>query len=114
MSSSITRINENTYNIKLTRGDYLAVTVGMSKDDSDYRPAQGTLRIAVKKRYKDPDSEVLINKQIPLDTLLLELESGDTKHLNYGDYDYDIEYTDAQGHPDTFIEGKLTLTKEVL
>lgn len=114
MSSSITRINENTYNIKLTRGDYLAVTVGMSKDGSEYRPVQGSLRMAVKKRYKDPDSEVLINKQIPLDTLLLELESEDTKSLAYGEYDYDIEYTDAQGHPDTFIEGKLTLTKEVL
>lgn len=114
MSSSITRVNKNTYNIALTRGDYFAATIGMTKDDVEYRPAQGSLRIAVKKRYKDPDTEVLINKQIPLDTFLLELESEDTKSLNYGDYDYDIEYTDAQGHPDTFIEGKLTLTKEVL
>lgn len=114
MSSSITRVNKNTYNITLTRGDYFAATIGMTKDDAEYRPTQGSLRIAVKKRYKDPDTEVLINKQIPLDTFLLEIESEDTKHLSYGDYDYDIEYTDVQGHPDTFIEGKLTLTKEVL
>lgn len=114
MSSFITKISDNTFNITLTRGDYLAITVGMTKEGSEYRPSDGVLRFALKKRYKDPDSEVLINKRIPLDTCLLELEKDDTKPLNYGDYDYDIEYTDAQGHPDTFIEGKLTLTKEVL
>lgn len=114
MSSSIVKINENTYNIVLTRGDYLAINVGMTKDGADYKPVGGVLRMAVKKRYRDPDTEVLINKQIPLDTCLLELEKNDTKSLNYGEYDYDIEYTDPQGHPDTFIEGKLTLTKEVL
>lgn len=114
MSSFITKINDNTFNITLTRGDYLAVTVTMTKDNAEYTPVDGRLRIAVKKRYRDPDSEVLINKEIPLNTCLLEIESEDTKSLAYGDYDYDIEYTDAQGHPDTFIEGKLTLTKEVL
>lgn len=114
MASFITKVNNHTYNITLTRGDYLAIAVGMTKEGNEYHPSDGVLRFALKKRYRDPDSKVLINKSIPLDTYLLELEKDDTKPLNYGDYDYDIEYTDAQGHPDTFIEGKLILTKEVL
>lgn len=101
-------------NIKLVRGDYFAVTVNMTKDGEDYNPSDGSLRFAVKKSFKDPDTSVLINKTIPLDTRLLELESSDTKALAFGAYVYDIEYTDSNGRPDTFIKGKLILTEEVI
>lgn len=101
-------------NIKLVRGDYFAVTVNMTKDGEDYTPSEGSLRFAVKKSYRDPDASVLINKAIPLDTRLLELESSDTKVLAFGAYVYDIEYTDPNGRPDTFIRGKLKLIEEVV
>ncbi len=114
MSSSIVKIDKHTVNITLTRGDYFASYVGMTKNDEPYTPVDGSLRIAVKRRYTDDDEKALINKEIPLSTLLLELESADTKNLRFGEYDYDIQYTDVNGRPDTFIEGKLILTKEVL
>ena len=116
MSSYVEKIKDGEWDIYLTRGDYFATTVSMvSKATGEpITPTDGSLRFAVKKKYKDSDDKILINKQIPLDTMLLELESADTKSLAFGAYDYDIEYTDAQGHPDTFIGGKLNLTKEVL
>lgn len=86
----------------------------MRKSNTEYIPTEGTLRFAVKRSYRDPDKDVLINKEIPLDTRLLELEGSDTKDLKFGTYVYDIEYTDENGHPDTFISAKLILTEEVL
>lgn len=115
MSSYVEKIKDGEWDIYLTRGDYFATTVSMvSKATGEpINPTGGSLRFAVKKKYKDSDDKILINRQIPLDTMLLELEGEDTKPLAFGAYDYDIEYTDAQGHPDTFIGGKLNLTKEV-
>ena len=72
-----------------------------------------TLVFAVKRKYTDDDDKVLIVKQVPLDTMLLELESADTKDLRFGEYVYDIEYTDVNGRPDTFIRAKFLLAEEV-
>lgn len=115
MSSSVKKIKDSEWDIYLTRGDYFATTVTMTNKTTGeiITPTTGSLRFAVKKKYQYGDDKLLINKPIPLDTMLLELEESDTKSLKFGDYDYDIQYTDAQGHPDTFIEGKLYLTKEV-
>jgi hypothetical protein len=115
MSSFIEKItsgNKTVYNITLTRGDYFAVYVNMQKGGEAYTPpSDGTLRFALKKKYTDPD--VLILKDIPLNTGLLELQGSDTKQLAFGKYEWDIEYTDAQGHPDTILEGTFKLDKEV-
>lgn len=115
MSSFVEKIKDGEWNIYLTRGDYFATTISMlnKATGEPINPTDGSLRFAMKKKYRDSDDKILINRQIPLDTMLLELESADTKTFAFGEYDYDIEYTDAQGHPDTFIEGKLNLTKEV-
>jgi len=115
MSSSITRIKDGEWKIELTRGDYFATNVSMTDKETGeaITPTEGSLRFAVKKRYRDADEKILILKTIPLDTCLLELEGEDTKPLAFGEYVYDIEYTDAQGHPDTFIKGVFKLTEEV-
>lgn len=107
-------IDSKNNNITLVRGDYLAIVIDMKKNDVEYTPTEGTLRFAVKKSFMDPDRNVLINKEIPLTTRLLELESSDTKNLKFGTYVYDIEYTDAKGHPDTFISAKFVLAEEVI
>lgn len=115
MSSAVSRIKDGEWQIDLTRGDYFATTVTMTDKETGeaITPTNGSLRFAVKKRYRDSDEKILILKSIPLDTMLLELESEDTKSLAFGDYVFDIEYTDAQEHPDTFIKGIFKLTEEV-
>ena len=108
MSHSITGTN-----ISLTRGDSLFLQLELTKNGEPYTPEQGcSIRFAMKESYKS--NKVLIKKQIPLDTLILELDPMDTKPLPMGrSYVYDFELTDEEGHVDTFIEGKFNLTDEV-
>ena len=103
-------------NITLTRGDTLIIQIELTKGEEEYTPQTGdTIRFAVKQKYKDPDESVLIFKQIPTETMLLEIEPDDTKPLTMGkDYVYDIELTDSQGHVDTFISGILHIGEEVI
>lgn len=71
------------------------------------------IRFAMKKTYED--EEPLILKTIPNDTLILRLESAETKDLEVSKipYVYDIELTTVAGTVDTFLSGSLYLTEEV-
>ncbi len=102
--------------IILTRGDTLKAQISITdKDGNPYEPVLGdVIRFAMKKHYSDPDSAVLIVKDIPIDTLVLTLLPEDTKDLDFGNYVYDIQITTASGDVDTFIaKASLTLTEEV-
>ena len=60
------------------------------------------------------DTECLILRDIPIDTMMLVLNPEDTKELEFGSYVYDIQLTKANGDVDTFITAsKLKLTAEV-
>lgn len=107
--------------ITMTRGDTLRATVTITRDGEAYTPVTGdTVRFALKRdvlngaktEYKD--AEPLVLKDIPIDTLLLQLDPEDTKHLGFGSYVYDIQITFADGSVDTFIAAqKLVLSPEV-
>lgn len=102
--------------IFLTRGDTLKAQISLvDREGNPYEPQVGdVIRFACKKEYTDPDTEVLILKNIPLESLVLTLEPEDTKELPFGNYVYDIQLTTAAGEVDTFItKGTLTLTEEV-
>jgi len=107
-------------NISLTRGDTLIVQINIKQDGSDYIPDSGDIiYFALKhntmdsKRERYLDKEPLILKMIPNDTLILRLESVETKNLAFGRYVYEIELTKEDGTVDTFISGIFTLTPEV-
>lgn len=101
--------------ITLTRGDSFYATVDIYNGDgkSKYVPQIGDkIRFALKKDIKD--TECLILKEIPIDTLVLHLEPEDTKQLLFGEYIYDIQLTKANGDVDTFItKNKFKITEEV-
>ena len=108
--------------IILTRGDTLIVTIGIFDDTGQpYAPDDGdSVRFALKsaqmtlgkKEFKD--ATPLIVKQIPMDTLVLQLDPNDTSGLSFGDYVYDVELTHASGVVDTFIANtKFVLAPEV-
>lgn len=112
--------------IKLTRGDSLILQVVIlrkkDKEPSEiYTPQEGdTVRFALKRNMMNPektkyiDKKPLIEKDIPIKTLILRLESEDTKFLEFGNYVYDIELTTKDGIVDTFIaDADFILTPEV-
>lgn len=100
--------------ITLTRGDSLFLQLSLSKSGEPYTPDVGSaIRFAMKEKYTD--EEVVLNKPIPIDTLLLEIEPEDTKDLIMKKtYVYDIQLTDENGYVDTFISGTFTIGEEVM
>lgn len=102
--------------ITLTRGDSLFLQLNLTKDGEPYTPENGSIvRFAMKAKYTDPDEKVVLVKNIPIDTMILEIEPEDTKNLPMKKtYVYDIQLTDALGHIYTFLFGTLTLGEEVL
>lgn len=106
------RVNGTT--IYLTRGDTFRAVITISNPDgSIYTPQEGDkVRFAMK---EDIDSEeILILREVPIDTMELVIYPGDTKELEFGNYVYDIQLTKANGDVDTFItKSKLKLTEEV-
>lgn len=109
----IEKIEDKIYDITLTRGDTLFLEFPLyDEDDNPYDPVEGEkLRFALKKKHKDENPLVLID--IPIDTCLLEIKPEHTKPLNFGNYVYDVEFTDLYGHVSTIIKGVFTVDTEV-
>ena len=103
----------NNNEISLTRGDSLVAQISIMDGCDEYTPQEGDIiRFAMKKNYGK--NEVLIRKEIPIDTLTLEILPEDTKSLSFGSYVYDVEITFANGRVDTFIpNGVFKITEEV-
>lgn len=102
--------------ITLTRGDTFKAQINLTDSEGNpYEPQEGdSIRFAMKKRYSDPDWETLIEKEVPMDTMILTLEPDDTKKYEFGEYVYDLQLTNSSGEVDTFIpKGTLILTEEV-
>lgn len=101
--------------ISLTRGDTLIIKLDlMYSDGTPYIPSTGdSIRFAMKKNYND--RSCIITKNIPTDTLILKINSTDTKGLPQpSKYVYDIQLTQANGNVDTFItEAKFIIEREV-
>lgn len=102
--------------IILTRGDsfYATVTLTNRSTGEPYIPQEGdVIRFGMK---KSPfDTECLVTKVIPNDSLLFYLEPDDTKQLQFGVYYYDIELTFANQDKDTFINNEtFTLVTEIV
>lgn len=108
------------YNITLTRGDTLIEPISLYKEvngvDVEYTPLEGdSIRFAMKRKYADSDEDIVLNINIPTDTMLLTILPEHTKPLTMGmKYVYDIQLTDANDNVDTFISGKFKIGNEVI
>ena len=104
--------------ITITRGDTLIGQV-IIKDSRGviYDPGENDIvRFALKESFKD--EHPLLVKNIPVDTMILRLESSDTKTLAQPHrYFYDIQITiddgTAEGFVYTFISGTFNTVEEV-
>lgn len=96
--------------ISMTRGDTVRVAINFV----EYIPIEGDLiEFGVKEAYDDIDC--LFTKQVPIDSLVLQIDPEDTKDLDFGTYVYDIQLTMTDGTVDTFItKAKLRIMEEVV
>lgn len=102
--------------IYLTRGDSLLLQLDLTRNGEEYIPEEGcVVRFAMKRKYSDSDEKVILLKNIPIDTMILEITPEDTKGLSMNkSFVYDIELTDADGYVDTFLKGHLIIKEEVI
>lgn len=112
-------IVDSDYNISLVRGDTAYFDVPLVEVDDEgqetpYTPREGEiLRFALSTKFGAKREEVLILKDIPINTMVLKIEPEDTKPLPFGKYKYDIEFTDIAGNVTTVLEAAFTVAKEV-
>lgn len=100
--------------ITMTRGDTFAADIMIYQPNGKpYELQEGDMILfTMKKSAKD--LEPLVQKEVPISTMKLVLESEDTKNLEFGAYVYDVQLTKATGEVNTFItKSNLTLTEEV-
>lgn len=106
---------EDDQRIIMTRGDTAKITVGIKYKDSEeyYQPIDGEIvRFSVKKYLSD--KQPAIEKDVPINLMILQLDPEDTKPLPFGYYHYDFQLIRRNGEVVTFIEDKvLELTGEV-
>ena len=102
--------------ITLVCGDTVEIPVTIRlRNGEEYIPSEGdVIRFALKDKYDD-NTPVLIRKVLPNDTLILRLESCETKEImaRKKPYVYDVELTTANGYVDTVVRGIVNVLEEV-
>lgn len=107
--------------ITLTRGDTFKTQITIYDGDTEYTPGENdTLTFGIKRALMTVggkeyvDISPLIEKAIPIDTMILTLLPGDTSKLPFGHYKYDIELIHS-GEVSTIINnGDFIIAPEVL
>lgn len=96
---------------ELTRGDTGMYSVTLYDSEGDeYIPTEGeTVTFYLLKKDCDDLTEAILVKNIPVDTMQLELEPSDTKDLQIGSYAYRIRLMDTIGHEWTVVKSKLKI-----
>ncbi len=99
-----------------THGDTLFIQIGMTNPDgTEYEPEAGdVVRFILR---ADTARDPVLVRQVPLDTLVVQMSAAETKALGQGvvngHYVYDLELTKANGVVDTFIrDADLYILKE--
>ena len=101
----------NGTNLSMTRGDSETITVSLESyvfTDAD--------RVEMTVRKQAQASTVLMHKvaEIIDGEAIIEIKSEDTSAMRFGEYVYDIQWTDGEGSVTTIIKpSKFEVTEEV-
>lgn len=99
-------------NIKeITRGDTGLFSVTLyDAEGAEYIPTEGeTLTFYLLKKDCDDLTEAILVKDIPINTMQLELTASDTRALQKGSYPYRIRIIDTLGHEWTVVKSTLKI-----
>lgn len=99
-------------NVKeLTRGDTGMYSITLyDGEGAEYVPSEGeTLTFYLMEKNCDDLTEAILVKDIPIDTMQLELEPSDTIALATKTYAYRIRIRDTVGHEWTVVKSQLKI-----
>lgn len=96
---------------ELTRGDTGLYSITLYDSNGDqYIPAEGeALVFYLLNKNCDDVSEAILTKNIPIETMQLELEPSDTRDLAIGTYAYRIRVKDTAGHEWTVVKSSIKI-----
>lgn len=96
---------------EITRGDTGLFSVTLYDAEGDeYIPTEGeALTFYLLKKDCDDLTEAILVKDIPINTMQLELTASDTRELQTGSYAYRIRLRDTIGHEWTVVKSKLKI-----
>lgn len=101
-------------NIHLTRGDTMFLEIQLTNENgNEYTPAE-TDRVFFRVKRNANAKEVLISKEIPTDSMVLQLDEADTKDMKFGTYYYEVELVTGDNYHFTAIaDAEFELTTEL-
>lgn len=106
------RDDDNT--IRITRGDSLTVNISLTDQDGfPYEPVEGDQVIFTMKKSAKSE-EVLIQKDIDIQTLEINFVESDTENFAFGNYVYEIECITAQDDHYTVVKNAPFIITEEL
>lgn len=96
---------------ELTRGDTGLFSITLyDADGAEYIPTEGeTLTFYLLKKNCDDLDEAILTKNIPVDTMQLELTPSDTASLSTATYAYRIRIKDTAGHEWTVVKSQIKI-----
>lgn len=100
--------------IQLTRGDTMILELSLTDENgNEYTPVDSD-RIYFRVKRNATAKEILIEKEIPFDTCILQLNEADTKDLKFGTYYYEIELvTNTNYHFTAIANTEFEITEEL-
>lgn len=100
--------------IQLTRGDTMILELSLTDESgNDYTPVE-TDKIFFRVKRNATASEILIEKMIPYDTCIIQLDEGDTKNMKFGTYYYEVELvTNTNQHFTAIANTEFEITEEL-
>ena len=100
--------------IQLTRGDTMILELSLTDENgNEYTPVE-TDKIYFRLKRNATAKEILIQKEIPFDTCILQLNEADTKDMKFGTYYYEIELvTSAEQHFTCIANTEFEITEEL-
>lgn len=96
---------------EITRGDTGLFSVTLyDAEGAEYIPTEGeTLTFYLLRKDCDDLTEAILVKDIPINTMQLELTASDTRELQKGSYPYRIRIIDTLGHEWTVVKSTLKI-----
>lgn len=101
-------------NIHLTRGDTMFIQVVLKTESgAEYVPTEND-KIYFRVKRNASAKEILIEKEIPYDTMILQLDESDTKDFKFGSYYYEVEVVTPEDYHFTAIaDAEFEITMEL-
>lgn len=109
MGFKVTAETSGRVNIKLVKGDTFTQNIKIYTEDLlRYVPtAEDKVTFSIWNKFTD--TEPILSKELPIDTMIFTLSAEESDSFKYGNYVYSVKIEFADGTVDTFLSGTFAI-----